>query len=55
MKARDGEAYLNPETGLYETCIPLPFYYGLFPWLWRRFWRKRDKYGRKAQLFLPWQ
>lgn len=45
----------NPATGRYEEAIPLPYYFGLLPWLWRRLTGYRDAYGRKAQLFLPWQ
>lgn len=41
----------NSETGLWEPAIPEPFYWGLFPWLWKRMTGYRDEYGRKAQLF----
>lgn len=46
---------LNSETGAWEPAIPLPFYWGLLPWLWKRLTGWRDEYGRKAQLFLPWE
>lgn len=45
----------NPETGMWEEAVPLPYYYGLLPWAWKRITRWRDPYGRKAQLFLPWR
>jgi hypothetical protein len=38
----------NKETGQWEEAIPLPFYYGLLPFLWLRLTRYRDSYGRKA-------
>ena len=44
----------NPKTGRYEPAIPLPFYWGLFPWIWRRLIGYRDEYGRKAQLVWQW-
>lgn len=46
---------LNPETGRWYPAIPEPFYFGLFPWAWRRLTGYRDEYGRKAQLMLPWE
>jgi hypothetical protein len=45
----------NSFTGLWEEAIPLPFSYGLIPWIWLRMVGYRDEYGRKAQLLLPWQ
>lgn len=44
----------NPETGEWEPAIPLPYYYGLIFWLWKRVTGWRDEYGRKAHLFWPW-
>jgi len=49
------EEQFNKKTGKWEPAIPLPFYYGLFPWLWLRITGWRDEYGRPAQLFLPWE
>jgi hypothetical protein len=37
--------------GEWVEAVPLPYYYGLFPWLWKRLTGWRDKYGRKAQAF----
>lgn len=45
---------LNKETGEWEPAIPAPFYFGLFPWVWRRLTGYRDQYGRKAQ-FIGWR
>ena len=45
----------NPETGQWEEAIPEPYYWSLFPWLWKRLTGWRDAYGRKAQLLLPWE
>lgn len=45
----------NPVTGEWEEAIPLPFYYGLIPWLWLRLTGWRDEYGRKAALLKPWE
>lgn len=45
----------DSKTGRWEEAIPSPFYHGLIPWLWLRLTGYRDAYGRKAQLFLPWQ
>ena len=45
----------NEETGKWEEAIPLPYYYSLFPWMWKRLTGWRDAYGRKAQLFAPWE
>ena len=39
----------NPETGRWEPVIPLPYYYGLLPWAWKRLTGWRDEYGRKAE------
>ena len=39
------------ENGEWVEAVPLPYYYGLFPWLWKRLTGWRDQYGRKAQLF----
>lgn len=44
---------LNPETGEWEEAIPLPYYYGLVQFLWKRLTGWRDNYGRKAQ-FIGW-
>ena len=38
----------------WSEAIPLPYYYGLFPWLWKRLTGWRDEYGRKAHLFWEW-
>lgn len=46
---------LNPETGLWERAVPMPFYWGLFPWIWKRMTGWRDEYGRKAQLYPLWE
>jgi hypothetical protein len=45
----------NTETGQWEEAIPLPYYYGLFPWIWKRLTGWRDEYGRKAQLLNPFE
>lgn len=45
----------NPKTGAWEEAIPLPYYWGLFPWIWLRVTGYRDSYGRRAQLILPWE
>lgn len=45
----------NRETGQWEKAIPSPYYHGIFRWLWLRLTGYRDAYGRKAQVFLPWQ
>ena len=37
-----------------KPALPLPFYYGLIPWAWKRITRWRDSYGRKAHL-IRWQ
>ena len=47
------EHYLDPGTDEWKEVIPLPYYYGLFPWLYRRLTGWRDNYGRKAQLCFP--
>ena len=39
------------DDGTWSEAIPMPFYYGLFPWLWKRLTGWRDEYGRKAQLY----
>ncbi len=44
---------LGPQ-GRWEPAVPLPFYYGLLPWLWKRLTGWRDSYGRPAQ-FLGWE
>ncbi len=36
--------------GRIVPAVPLPFSYGLFPWLWKRLTGWRDQYGRKAHL-----
>ena len=36
-----------------NDTLPLPFSYGLIPWLWKRLTGWRDEYGRKAQ-FIGW-
>lgn len=41
----------NTRTGLWEPAIPEPFYWGLFPWIWKRLTGWRDEYGRRAYLF----
>jgi hypothetical protein len=38
----------------YIDNLPLPFYWGLIPWLYRRLTGWRDEYGRKAQ-FIGWK
>ena len=43
-----GDSSFNKETGQWDEAIPLPFYYGLLPFLWLRLTRYRDSYGRKA-------
>ena len=40
---------LNLETGEWEDVIPLPYYYGLASFLYKRVMGWRDKYNRKAQ------
>ena len=45
----------NPDTGCWEPAVPLPFYYGLFSWLWKRLTGWLDDHGRPAHLFRPWQ
>lgn len=45
----------NAVTGRWEDAVPLPFSFGLLPWIWLRLTGYRDPFGRKAQLFLPWQ
>lgn len=48
-----GVSQMN-EHGEYVPAIPEPFYYGLFPWIYRRLTGYRDEYGRKAQ-FIGWR
>lgn len=43
----------NTETGKWEEAVPEPFYWSLFPWIWKRLTGYRDAYGRKAQLLNP--
>jgi hypothetical protein len=54
-KADHGVQSFDPAKGYWEPAIPEPFSYGLFPWLWRRLTGWRDEYGRKADLFKPWE
>lgn len=49
------EQQYNPQTGNWDPAIPLPYYYTFLPWAWKRLTGWRDAYGRKAQLFLPWE
>jgi len=37
--------YIN---GKWVDVIPLPFYWGLFPFIYKRITGWRDEYGRKA-------
>jgi hypothetical protein len=46
---------LNPHTGQWEPAIPMPYSYRLLPWLWKRLTGWRDAYGRKADLWKPWE
>lgn len=48
------ECHQQNADGTWFEAIPLPFYYGLFPWIWKRFTGWRDEYGRKAQL-ISWR
>ena len=41
--------------GTWSRAIPSPYYYGLFPWAWKRLTGWRDEYGRKAQLLSFWE
>lgn len=41
----------DPITGKITSLVPEPFYWGFFPWVWKRITGYRDNYGRKAQLF----
>ena len=52
-EAKTKTEQLNPCTGKWDDAIPLPYYYGLMPFLWKRLTGWRDNYGRKAQ-FMGW-
>jgi hypothetical protein len=54
-KGSSGVQQFNTETGKWEEAIPLPFYWGLFPWIWKRLTGYRDAYGRKARLLNPFE
>lgn len=41
--------------GVWADAIPEPYYHAPLKWLWLRLTGYRDVYGRKAQIFLPWQ
>jgi hypothetical protein len=45
----------DKEIGMWVEAIPEPFYWGLFPWIWKRLTGWRDEYGRKAQLLNPFE
>lgn len=56
MTDKADHGVLRSKDGIHwEPAIPEPFSYGLFPWLWRRLTGWRDEYGRKADLFKPWE
>jgi len=40
---------------MWVESIPEPYYWGLFPWIWKRLTGYRDSYGRKAQVMWPWE
>lgn len=45
----------NPQTKRWEPAVPEPYYFGFFPWVWRRLTGWRDGYGRRAALWKPWE
>jgi hypothetical protein len=45
----------DTELGAWVESVPSPFYWGLFPWIWKRLTGYRDAYGRKAQLLSPFE
>ena len=44
----------NEETKQWDEILPLPFYWGLLPFLWKRITGWKDQYGRKAYL-ISWK
>lgn len=53
-EARMSGTFSRRPDGTWEPAIPMPFYWGLLPWLWRRLTGWRDAYGRSAQ-FIGWR
>lgn len=47
-----GTCQQNPD-GSWSEAIPMPYYFGLRRFLWRRLVGWRDEFGRKAQ-FIGW-
>lgn len=51
----DNVLAFNANSGEWKKAIPAPYYHNIFSWLWLRMTGYRDQYGRKAELWQPWQ
>lgn len=55
VRPTEGGDFRENEAGEWEQAIPMQYSYRLLPWLWKRLTGWRDAYGRKADLWKPWE